>query len=233
MNLETWIETATENLAPKAVEKVREDILMHIDNAVQRYQLERHSELEAFELAVRDLGDAKIAARGFEKAYLTVKELETFITEKKGTSNQLWFGFIWFTFFIFSLYNNLKLYNDLKSLQVQSIQISWSTTAFYCILAFNNILSGSIARNFSLHSYIIARIILQIFNLFTLILVSIWMTFDVKSIHQKMREFDPSRIKSDEPWFFLIFNVVLIVAGSFLLFLLRKDYLKWRKLRFL
>ena len=53
MNLETWIATATENLVPKAAQKVREDIGFHVETAVNRYQLERHSEFEALELAVK------------------------------------------------------------------------------------------------------------------------------------------------------------------------------------
>jgi hypothetical protein len=84
VNLENWIKTATENLVPKAAVKVCEDISMHVETAVNRYQLEHHSELEALELAVNDLGDAKIAARGFEKTYLTLQEHEAFVTEKKG-----------------------------------------------------------------------------------------------------------------------------------------------------
>lgn len=129
--------------------------------------------------------------------------------------------------FIFSVYNNLKLNNVLKSLPVQSIQNSWSLTALFSLLAFNHIIYGFIDRKFSLKSYVITRTI----HFFTFLLTSIWMIFDVNLMNQKIQELDSS-IKLNQSWFSIL-NIVLIIAGLFLLLLLRKDYLKWRKLRFL
>jgi hypothetical protein len=108
MNLETWLATATKNLAPKAVVKVREDISMHVETAVNRYQLERHSELEALELAVKDLGDAKVAARGFEKAYLTTADMIGLADDQKMVANKIWLSVLWGLIFAYLMYENLS-----------------------------------------------------------------------------------------------------------------------------
>jgi hypothetical protein len=230
MNLETWLATATENLAPKAVTKVREDISMHVENAVNRYQLERHSELKALELAVKDLGDAKIAARGFENTHLTKKELEKFVTERQSASNQIWIGIMWSVFFIWSFWNNFSLYQDFNSLKVQMIQVSWSSTFFYFIISINYIFNYLIARKNSLKTYISSRIILFAISILTFIPISIWINLDVKSINQRIQKFNPSAIKHDDIGFFVVLICCFIVWG---LYLLRNDYFKWRKLRFL
>jgi hypothetical protein len=82
MTLEPWLEIARANLAPRARELVREQIMEHFQNAIHRYQIEGKSEAEAKEFAIKDLGDAKTAAQGFEKAYLTQKELNEFVNQK-------------------------------------------------------------------------------------------------------------------------------------------------------
>jgi hypothetical protein len=147
MNLETWLATATKNLAPKAVVKVREDISMHVETAVNRYQLERHSELEALELAVKDLGDAKVAARGFEKAYLTVAELDNFQKLKLHALNYVWFGICQLGFAIWFLRLNLK-----------SSKLSWSGMIFSLTLCIYTFLDFFMAKKLSLKSYTISRI---------------------------------------------------------------------------
>lgn len=72
--LETWLETATRNLAPRAVTQISNEITAHVHSAVAQHQLEGMSAELALELAVKELGSAKAAARGYRRAHLTVGE---------------------------------------------------------------------------------------------------------------------------------------------------------------
>jgi uncharacterized membrane protein len=89
MTLETWLETARLNLAPRARELVLEQITDHFETAKHRYQLEGQAEQQAEKYALRDLGDAKKAARGFEKAYLTDEEVNSWKKYKESMSSIL------------------------------------------------------------------------------------------------------------------------------------------------
>jgi hypothetical protein len=205
MNLETWIATATENLAPKAVQKVREDITMHVETAVNRYQLERHGELEALEMAVKDLGDAKIAARGFEKAYLTKNDLENFSYDQKQAKDQLWFGVILFGFSILSLKINL-------SEQISS----WNMSIFMLLYALYCISNGYAALRFTLKSYIEPRMILNFLLAFSLIALSVITKMSLKTDKD-----------TNQFMIIIIFQIIWRFSSIY------QDYLKWRKMRFL
>ena len=74
--LQTWLETATHNLAPRAVTQISNEITAHVQSAASQHQLEGMGEDEALELAVRELGSAKAAARGYRRAHLTVGEFK-------------------------------------------------------------------------------------------------------------------------------------------------------------
>ena len=74
--LESWLETATRNLAPRAVTQISNEITAHVQSAVAQHQLEGMGEEVALELAVRELGSAKVAARGYGRVHLTVSEFQ-------------------------------------------------------------------------------------------------------------------------------------------------------------
>ncbi len=86
-DLKIWLETARTNLAPRAREIVRDQISEHFAAATERYQLEGKPLLKAEALAVLDLGDAREAAKKFEQAYLTNKELEKYQIRFAKTKN--------------------------------------------------------------------------------------------------------------------------------------------------
>jgi hypothetical protein len=216
MNLETWIATASENLVPKAAEKVREDISMHVGTAINRYQLERRSELEALELAVKDLGNAKVAARGFEKTYLTVQELAKFSNEKDSAHIYTWYGifFLFYTILLIFMYIFRNLIPSWKfSVNIVSWTILIFTTSSYLLIL------GYVARKKLLNSYILCRIIFCLLCIFTILIPSFLLKYS--EINQQVYlSYLPSLVF----WFCF---VIWALAN------LRTDYFKWRKLRFL
>jgi hypothetical protein len=74
--LQTWLETATRNLAPRAVTQISNEITAHLQSAAAQHRLEGMGEDAALELAVRELGSAKAAARGYRRAHLTIGEFK-------------------------------------------------------------------------------------------------------------------------------------------------------------
>jgi hypothetical protein len=83
VNLAAWLETATQNLAPAAKARVREQILEHYAAALEQHQPKPN----AHALALADLGNAEDAAKKFEQAYLTAQELEVLAGDKRQMSN--------------------------------------------------------------------------------------------------------------------------------------------------
>jgi hypothetical protein len=218
MNLETWIATATENLAPKAVVKVREDISMHVENAVNRYQLEGHSELEADRLAVNDLGEAKVAARGFEKTYLTVKEFEDLTVYKTLSSHQIWLSITSFVVSIVFTYANLEF-----------LSFSWIYAIFFLYTGIIKLVDCISGKKLKLKNYVIFKIILSIINVCVGFLFLIQVYSDEKFSYLERIRLNLSPLKSQNDWKYLF------IVGIYLLivFALREKYFKWRKLKFL
>jgi hypothetical protein len=233
MNLETWLATATKNLAPKAVVKVREDISMHVETAVNRYQLERHSELEALELAVKDLGDAKIAARGFEKAYLTVSDMQGLAADQKIVANKIWFSVLWGVIFAYLMYDNFSFPSRYWD------KIDWHFAIFALIVAVQFFLNGMIARKYSLRKYVLPRIIVTLIYFFSYILMPLWHISTFEKLNQANAKYSWARrtyevigsikLTTDQTGF-VVGTVVMILFG---IFTLSSNYSKWRKLKFL
>jgi hypothetical protein len=218
MNLENWLATATENLAPKAVTKVREDISMHVETAVNRYQLERHSELEALDLAVDDLGDAKIAARGFEKAYLTNKELDGFSSARNHGSHQLWISLICFGIFIFSV-----------QLTLGFPKISWIFPIFILCIGLLRLVDYLLIKILELKKYSIFKIFLSFFECVASFMFLFQTYAEEKNSQIERLKVGISIRNSQFDWKYLI----LIAINLLILFSLWKSYEKWRKMRFL
>jgi hypothetical protein len=74
MNFETWFETATKNIAQSELPKLRNELENHVFEAVQAHQQIGMMALEAEQKAVLELGDPKIAARGFARIHLTKRD---------------------------------------------------------------------------------------------------------------------------------------------------------------
>jgi hypothetical protein len=74
MNFETWFETATKNIAQSELPKLRNELEAHVFEAVQAHQQIGMTALEAENKAVLELGDPKIAARGFARTHLTKRD---------------------------------------------------------------------------------------------------------------------------------------------------------------
>ncbi len=86
--LEQWIVAATKNLTPTAISSITKEITDHYQTSLEKYETRGISSIEAESLAVRDLGLPKIAARGFEREYLTKDQARRFSPESKQT---IWF----------------------------------------------------------------------------------------------------------------------------------------------
>jgi hypothetical protein len=78
MNFETWFETATKNIAQSELPKLRNELEAHVFEAVQAHQQIGMTALEAENKAVLELGDPKIAARGFAREHFTRVEAREF-----------------------------------------------------------------------------------------------------------------------------------------------------------
>jgi hypothetical protein len=74
VNFENWFATATKNIAESELPKIRNELEAHVFEAVQAHQQTGISTLEAEQKAVLELGDPKIAARGFARSHLTTEE---------------------------------------------------------------------------------------------------------------------------------------------------------------
>ena len=73
--LKTWIDTATENLAPEGKARVVEDVVRHYE-AVLDGQLDLGSSpKEAHRVAMGSLGNVKRAKRDFQRIHLTLEDL--------------------------------------------------------------------------------------------------------------------------------------------------------------
>jgi VIT1/CCC1 family predicted Fe2+/Mn2+ transporter len=83
--LEQWIAVATINLTPTAISSITREITDHYQTSLEKYEARGISSIEAEGLAVRDLGSPKVAARGFEREYLTKNQVRRFLPESKQT----------------------------------------------------------------------------------------------------------------------------------------------------
>ncbi len=93
--LEWWLDAATAKLAAPARERIRGEITAHFTDAVERHLRDGCTETEAREAAVRELGDAKSAARRFRRSHLTVGEAE-WIEKQVRFSKSKWSRVTWF-----------------------------------------------------------------------------------------------------------------------------------------
>jgi hypothetical protein len=145
-NLKTWLVNARKNLVLEAKKLVSEQILEHYSSAVERYQLEGNSVLEAEAKALADLGDASLAAKKFEQSYLTYAEMAEF-TKPRDRARQMGY---WLPCLILST-GGLAVYflNNIGRLNTQPMTIYGLVMGFY--MTFNVFL----ARNGSLKHYVL------------------------------------------------------------------------------
>ena len=72
--LENWLQQATLKLAEESAAQVRNEIQQHYESSVSDAIAEGSNELQAGQLAVKSLGDAKAANRQYRKVLLTSSE---------------------------------------------------------------------------------------------------------------------------------------------------------------
>ncbi len=144
-NLKTWLKTARANLVPEAQRLVSEQILEHFLNAVERYQLEGKSILEAEAKALADLGDSCLAAKKFEQSYLTYAELEECAKPRdKAVTNGYSLSLIAL------ITGSLSIYFSL-----QANSFSWFIGIFTIGVGLYTGLSAYVARHYSLKIYVL------------------------------------------------------------------------------
>lgn len=233
MTLEQWLYTATQNLVPKAAQKVREDIEFHVETAMRRYQIEGKSELEATEFAIRDLGYPKVAARGFEKTYLTKSELNLLASDQETIANKIWLSIPWFVAFIYVTITNFS-----HSVEFWNLQ-PWQFSVFTFIITIQFLINGIIARKYSLKTYIMPRILITTFYFLCYAVTTIWNYSTFEKLNQvtakygwitKTYEFIGGTKLTEYQIEFTVGTAVLILFGASFLYL---NYSRWRKLRFL
>jgi hypothetical protein len=74
MNFDQWFAIATKNIAESELPKLRNELENHVLEAIAAHEQMSHSKFEAEQKAVLELGDPKIAARGFARSHLTTEE---------------------------------------------------------------------------------------------------------------------------------------------------------------
>ncbi len=98
--LKQWIVAATKNLIPTAIASITKEITDHYQTSLEKYEARGISSIEAESLALQDLGLPKVAARGFEREYLTKDQVRRFSPESKRSVwakamiSVVWTGFI-------------------------------------------------------------------------------------------------------------------------------------------
>ena len=95
MTFEEWFSIATKNIAPSELEPLRSELEGHVSDALNSYRQAGLSRLEAEEKAVLELGDPKIAARGFQKSHLTVQDARRLGRDFPARSRELAKKAIW------------------------------------------------------------------------------------------------------------------------------------------
>jgi hypothetical protein len=74
MNFENWFEIATKNIAKTERSKIRNELEAHVFDAINAHQQTGMTMLDAEQKSVLELGDPKVAAREFERTYLTTEQ---------------------------------------------------------------------------------------------------------------------------------------------------------------
>jgi uncharacterized membrane protein len=91
VNFEQWFEIATKNIAESELPKIRTELENHVFDTIEAQQQTGILALKAEQKAVFELGDPKIAARGFQREYLTRDQARRFMPESKSS---IWFKII-------------------------------------------------------------------------------------------------------------------------------------------
>jgi hypothetical protein len=101
-----WLEIATDKLALPAKERIRSEIQAHFDEAIQNHIRDGSYEASAKTAALRELGEAGIAARRFRKQHLTEEEAELIEKLLKSARSPRWIllGGATFTLFVYILH---------------------------------------------------------------------------------------------------------------------------------
>ena len=73
--LELWLVVATDKLTPYAQERLRSEIKSHFFDAVENHIADGLTQLDAQMTALKELGEAKTAAKRFRQRHLTVDEV--------------------------------------------------------------------------------------------------------------------------------------------------------------
>jgi hypothetical protein len=104
-SLAEWLDTATEKLSRPAKERIKLEIKSHFEDAVETHRAEELTEAQAQARSLTDLGDAKAAAKRFQKNHLTeleAKRLEATLSSYQRWSRSLWmngFSYVFGTLF--------------------------------------------------------------------------------------------------------------------------------------
>jgi hypothetical protein len=153
-SLENWLSVATQNLEPRAAQKVWNEIAEHVENSVHQHQLEGMSEFEARALAVKELGDAHVSAKEFERTYLTASEFERLTKNKKQAKGLIWIGLAFLGVSAWMLYS-----------QVSASSVSLPLLLFYLSQALYYGVRGLAARRWSLGLFTISSLWLSIVSM--------------------------------------------------------------------
>lgn len=101
--LSEWLEIATRKLTDASKERIRVEIEAHYAEAVEAHREGGLSEADAQSKALRELGDARAAARRFRKQHLTERENEWLKFSDKWGRSIFWLILSYFTFVGFAV----------------------------------------------------------------------------------------------------------------------------------
>jgi hypothetical protein len=89
-SLDLWLGLATKGISRQGKERIRDEISAHYEDALHEGLQQGLTKIEAHIAAMESLGDARKAARGFRRNYLTEKETKWAEDEKRPQWGSLW-----------------------------------------------------------------------------------------------------------------------------------------------
>ncbi len=196
--LEQWLSKATKNLTLTAISSITKEITDHYQTSLEKYEARGISSTEAQQKSVFELGNPKMAARGFEREYLTKEQARRFIPESRQT---IWFKImlvvVWVTilglFFLDFRFRYPTLFAAF------SLYFLGKSSFLTMILLFDSVLRALLQRNRSL-PIVASVMVLEYLTIATGIVV--WYFFAPA----------PFKIPT---WTFLTFMTVLTVGMAY------------------
>jgi len=151
-DLDTWLCIATEGLCTEARERIEMEMRRHVTETAAELEAEGMSPAEAFDAALRQLGNAKAARRGFLRTNLMQSEYDLLIkhtTSPAASNASRWGKFVTGKFAIgyVVLFEFGVVFLFLQSLVLRGLYMEWDSLLFSQAMA-GSLLALEIGRRY-------------------------------------------------------------------------------------